>query len=95
MIDLFQFVNKEVEVTYRDGTKYSGYVLKYFVEDSCYPFLFHSTLYTASGNLDYDGKPLNKDIIAIKKLDNNIESNKEQKNIDENTINTEWTPDCG
>ena len=70
MIDLSQYVDKQIEVRLRDGSRVTRVVSKSASE--CYPFLFNGEAYTQEGRYYQDCREHNSDIIAVEKPDVNL-----------------------
>lgn len=65
MIDLSQYVGKQITALLRDGSRLTGVVSKSTSEN--YPFFFNGETYTASG-VYINSRPDDLDIITIKEI---------------------------
>ena len=71
MIDLSQFVDKQVRVTFENGSKDTGFIIKISGEYTYYPFIFRTeeldTIYTKSGKFNLNCSSYG-DIIHIEEM---------------------------
>jgi hypothetical protein len=69
MVDLSQYLGKNVEVVLRSGDVFTGMILRSRLPYGNHPFMFNDDTYTKTGNLYVDLRMSQYDIISIRIID--------------------------